>query len=125
MESRNSRVSIGDGIRQCLSNRSVLFHAWFFSTVQLIFAGNDSEGPPYGAIGTPEKSFLKRKEDEADNRRLKLDKYLLKLCDKRRLLELVHDVVPFDGDLKKLPRVHQYMGIKAAQEHVRHEEWRY
>jgi type I restriction enzyme R subunit len=41
-------------------------HEWFFSTVQIVFAGNDSEGLRYGAIGTPEKYFLKWKEDEAD-----------------------------------------------------------
>ncbi|MGH8121968.1 MAG: type I restriction endonuclease subunit R, partial [Rudaea sp.] len=66
-----------------------------------------------------EKMFLKWKEDEADNSRFKLDKYLLKICDKRRLLELMHDFVLFDGGIKKLPRVHQYFGIKAAQQHVR------
>src|SRR5437868_334901 len=42
LELKNSRVSIGEGIRQCLSNQQEMFHAWFFSTVQLIFAGNDS-----------------------------------------------------------------------------------
>ena len=31
----------------------------------------------------------------------------------------MHDFVLFDGGIKKLPRVHQYFGIKAAQEHVR------
>src|SRR5580692_6818795 len=31
----------------------------------------------------------------------------------------MHDFVLFDGGRKKLPRVHQYFGIKAAQEHVR------
>ena len=61
----------------------------------------------------------KWKEDEADNSRFKLDKYLLKMCDKERLIELMHDFVLFDGGVKKLPRVHQYFGIKAAQEHVR------
>jgi type I restriction enzyme R subunit len=86
--------------------------------VQFVFAGNDSEGLQYGTIGTPEKYFLKWKEDEADNSRFKLDKYLLKMCDKRRLIELMHDFVLFDGGVKKLPRVHQYFGIKAAQEHV-------
>jgi type I restriction enzyme, R subunit len=71
LELKNSRVSIGDGIRQGLSNQQPEFNAWFFSTVQLIFAGNDSEGLQYGAIGTPEKHFLKWKEDEADNSRFK------------------------------------------------------
>ncbi len=119
LELKNSRVTIGDGIRQCLSNQLPMFHEWFFSTVQLIFAGNDSEGLRYGSIGTQEKYFLNWKEDEADDSRFKLDKYLLKMCDKRRLLELVHDFVVFDGGYKKLPRAHQYFGIKAAQAHVR------
>ena len=119
LELKNSRVSIGDGIRQNLSNQQPEFNAWFFSTVQFIFAGNDSEGLRYGTIGTPEKFFLKWKEDEEDNSRLKLDKYLLKMCNKARLIELMHDFVLFDDGVKKLPRAHQYFGIKAAQAHVR------
>ena len=80
LELKNSRVSIGHGIRQSLSNQQPEFNAWFFSTVQVIYAGNDSEGLQYGAIGTEEKYFLKWKEDEQDDSRFKLDKYLLKIC---------------------------------------------
>ncbi|MEF8686745.1 UNVERIFIED_CONTAM: HsdR family type I site-specific deoxyribonuclease [Comamonas sp. A-3] len=119
LELKNSRVSIGDGIRQSLSNQQPEFNAWFFSTVQLIMAGNDSEGMQYGTIGTPAKFFLTWKEDEADNSRFKLDKYLLKMCNKSRIIELMHDFVLFESGVKKLPRVHQYFGIKAAQEHVK------
>lgn len=72
----------------------------------------------YGGIKTEEKYFLKWKEDEEDNTRFKLDKYLLKMCCKERLIELLHDFVLFDGGVKKLPRAHQYFGVKAAQEHV-------
>jgi type I restriction enzyme R subunit len=119
IELKNSRVSIGEGIRQSLSNQQPEFNAWFFSTVQFIFAGNDSEGLRYGTIGTEDKYFLRWKEDEEDNSRFKLDKYLLKMCRKDRLIELMHDFVLFDSGKKKLPRVHQYFGIEAAQEHVR------
>jgi type I restriction enzyme R subunit len=119
LELKNSRVSIGDGIRQSISNQQPEFNGWFFSTVQFIFAGNDSEGLQYGIIGAEEKYVLKWKEDEQDNTRFKLDKYLLKMCEKERLIELMHDFVLFDGGVKKLPRVHQYFGIKAAQQHVR------
>ncbi len=87
--------------------------------MQFVFAGSDSEGLRYGTIGTPEKYFLNWKEDEQDDTRFKLDKYLLKMCAKERLIELMHDFVLFDGGIKKLPRVHQYFGIKAAQRHVR------
>ena len=118
IELKNSRVSIGDGIRQNLSNQKPEFNQWFFSTVQFVFAGNDSEGLQYGSIGTEEKFFLKWKEDELKNSGFKLDKYLLKICAKQRLMELMHDFVLFDGGIKKLPRVHQYFGIKAAQTFV-------
>jgi type I restriction enzyme R subunit len=118
LELKNSRVGLGEGIRQCLSNQRPEFNDWFFSTVQIVLAGNDSEGLRYGSIETQEKYFLTWKEDEEDNAGYKLDKYLTKLCSKERLLELVHDFVLFDGGVKKLPRVHQYFGIKAAQTHV-------
>ena len=118
LELKNSRVSIGDGIRQSRSNQQPEFHEPFFSTIQFIFAGNDSEGLKYGTVLTEEKYFLRWKEDEPDNTRFKLDKYLLKMCAKPRLLELIHDFVLFDAGRKKLPRVHQYFGIKAAQNHV-------
>jgi type I restriction enzyme, R subunit len=122
LELKRSSVSIGDGIRQNISNQLPEFNEWFFTTVQLVLAGNNSEGLQYGTTGTQEKYFLNWKEDEEDNTLFKLDKYLLKLCEKNRLIELMHDFVLFDGGVKKLPRPHQYFGIKAAQEFVRRQE---
>jgi len=122
LELKRSIVSIGDGIRQSIVNQQKEFIQSFFSTVQFVFAGNDTEGLRYGTIGTPEKFFLKWKEDEEDDNLLQLDKYLLKLCDKRRFLEIIYDFVLFDGGIKKLPRAHQYFGIKAAQKHVHRRE---
>lgn len=122
VELKNSRVTIGDGIRQLISNQQPEFNDWFFTTAQILFAGNDSEGLRYGTIHTPEKYYLSWKEDEEENDRLKLDKYLLKMCDKKRICEIMHDFVLFDGGVKKLPRVHQYFGIKAAQEHVQEQK---
>lgn len=107
IELKNSRASLGDGIRQCLSNQQPEFNEWFFTTIQFDFAGNDSEGLRYGTIDTQEKFFLTWKEDEEDNTRYKLDKYLLKMCAKEQLIELMHDFVLFDGGIKKLPRAHQ------------------
>jgi len=122
LELKRSTVSIGDGIRQNITNQQREFIQSFFSTVQLVMAGNDTEGLRYGTIGTGEKYFLGWKEDEQDASMLQVDKYLLKLCDKKRLLEILYDFVLFDGGKKKLPRHHQYFGIKAAQESVRRRE---
>jgi len=122
LELKRSIVSIGDGIRQSIVNQQKEFIQSFFSTVQLVFAGNDTEGLRYGTIGTPEKFFLKWKEDEEDDSLLQLDKYLLKICNKQRFIEIIYDFVFFDGGIKKLPRAHQYFGIKAAQKHVHRRE---
>jgi len=118
IELKSATVSLGEAIRQCISNQQRKFHRGFFTTVQLLFAGNDSEGLQYGTIETQEKYWLRWKEDESDNSELKLDKYLKKMCAKGRFLELIHDFVIFDGGVKKVPRVHQYFGVKAAQKHV-------
>jgi len=122
IELKRSTVSLGDGIRQNLVNQQPEFIETFFTTIQLVMAGNDTEGLRYGTIGTPEKFFLNWKEDIEDNSRLQLDKYLAKVCNKERLLEIIYNFVLFDGGRKKLPRYHQYFGIKAAQEHVRRRE---
>ena len=118
LELKKSSVSMSEGIRQLLSNQSKDFNEWFFTTVQIVFAGSDSEGLKYGTIKTEEKMFLRWKEEEDDNSGYKLDKYLLKMCSKDRLIELMHDFVLFDGGIKKLPRVHQYFGIKASQKRL-------
>ena len=122
LELKRSTVSIGDGIRQSIVNQQKEFIGSFFSTVQFILAGNDSEGLRYGTIGTPEKFFLRWKEDVEDDSSLRLDKYIIKICNKKRLIEIIYDFVLFDGGIKKLPRAHQYFSIKAAQEHIRRRE---
>ena len=120
LELKRSTVSIGDGIRQSIVNQQREFIQSFFSTIQFVFAGNDTEGLRYGTIGTPEKYFLKWKEESSEENLL--DKYLLKLCDKERFLEIIYNFTLFDGGIKKLCRTHQYFGVKAAQEHVRRRE---
>lgn len=118
LELKNSRVDLSKGIYQSLSNQEPEFNAWFYSTIQFVFAGNDSEGLRYGTIKTESKYFLSWKEDEHDNDGYKLDKYLRKMCRKDRLIELMYDFVLFDGGIKKLPRVHQYFGVRAAQDRI-------
>ena len=118
IELKRSTVSVEEGIRQNITNQQDRFIEPFFATVQYLFAGNDTEGLRYGTIETEEKYYLKWKEDVEDISRILLDKYLLKMCNKERFLEIIYDFVLFDGGIKKLPRVHQYFGIKEAQKYV-------
>lgn len=116
LELKRSVVSIGDGIRQNITNQRPEFIQSFFSTIQWIFAGNDTQGLRYGTIGTPEKYYLQWKEES--NVQNSLDKYLLKVCDKERFLEVIYDFMLFDGGMKKVCRPHQYFAVKSAQDHL-------
>lgn len=122
LELKRGSVDIGEGIRQNRTNQKPEFIENFFTTMQLVMAGNETEGLRYGTTGTPEKFFLNWKEDIEDNSRLPLYKYLTKICCKERLIELMRDYVLFDAGVKKLPRVHQYFGIKAAQKNIHEKE---
>lgn len=119
LELKRGSVSLNEGIAQLCSNQEKPFNPWFFNTTQILMAGNDSEGLRYGTIKTPLKYYLTWKEDPEVMEGNLLHKYLRKMCNKSRLLELLYDCVLFDGGIKKLPRVHQYFGLKAAQEHVK------
>ncbi|MDF3819005.1 HsdR family type I site-specific deoxyribonuclease [Leptospira sp. 96542] len=122
LELKKATTSVSEGIRQNIRNQSKDAIEDFFTTIQFVFAGNDTEGLRYGTIGTTEKFFLNWKEDIEDNSQNLLDKYLLKLCNKERFLEIIYDFVLFDGGIKKLPRYHQYFGIKSAKGFVQRKE---
>lgn len=120
LELKRSTVSVAEGVRQNLDNQKKEFIQPFFSTLQYLMAGNDTEGLRYGAIQTPEKYYLTWKEDgPGDN---PLDKALRQLCSKSRFLELIHDFIVFDAGIKKLCRHNQYFGVRAAQGHVKRRE---
>jgi len=120
LELKRSIVSVAEGIRQNLDNQKRVFIEHFFSTVQWLMAGNDTEGLRYGAIQTREKYYLTWKEESTVEN--PLDRALIQLCGKARFLELIHNFVLFDGGVKKLCRHSQYFAVRAAQEHVKRRE---
>lgn len=119
LELKKSKVGIEQGIRQNRDNQKPEFIQQFFTTMQLILAGNDTQGIRYGTIGTPEKYYLKWKEESVEQYDYLLDKHIVQLCEKERLLELIHDFVVYDKGAKKLSRPNQFFGIKAAQNNIR------
>jgi type I restriction enzyme R subunit len=124
LELKRSTVSVGKGIRQNLDNQKKEFIQPFFSTIQYVMAGNDTEGLRYGTIETKEKYYLTWKEQApAGSRAAKpLDQALRQICAKGRFLEFIHDFIVFDAGTKKLCRHNQYFGVRAAQQHVRRRE---
>lgn len=135
IELKRSSVSVSEGIRQNLTNQEEKFIKSFFNSIQIVMAGNDSQGLRYGTIETKEKYYLEWKEDEKaedkvskDIRKLcagtnnLLHKHIISMCSKERFLEIIHDFIVFDRGTKKICRHNQYFGVKAAQENVKKHE---
>ncbi len=119
IELKRSSVELADGVRQLITNQEEIFNKGFFSTVQLVLAGSDSQGLRYGTTGTPEQFFVQWKDEAPDAAPpaagALLDRPLAQLCNKARLLDLIRNFMLFDAGQKKVPRPHQFFGVKAAQ----------
>ncbi|MEY4506346.1 MAG: type site-specific restriction-modification system, restriction subunit and related helicase [Pseudomonadota bacterium] len=130
LELKRGSVEVAEGIRQLITNQEAIFNQSFFSTVQLTLAGNDSQGLRYGTAGTPEKFYVEWRHhtlgmpgaasDLAAGSLL--DEPLVQMCEPTRLLDLMRNFVVFDAGQKKVPRLHQYEGVKAAQERIKKRE---
>ena len=94
IELKRSSVELADGVRQLITNQEEIFNKGFFSTVQLVLAGSDSQGLRYGTTGTPEQFFVEWKDEARDATSAGaapaagalLDRPLAQLCTKARLL---------------------------------------
>jgi type I restriction enzyme R subunit len=118
IELKRSSVSIEKGIRQNIANQESIFIEPFFTTMQLVMAGNNTQGLRYGTIRTQEKYYQKWKEETAQEYDYILDRHIAQLLNPERFLEIIKDFVLFDGGVKKVCRPHQYFGVKAAQERL-------
>ncbi len=121
IELKRSSVEIGDGVRQLITNQEEIFNKAFFTTVQLLLAGSDSQGLRYGTTGTPEQFFVAWKDEAAGAAPATgalLDRPLAQMCNKARLLDLIRHFIIFDAGQKKVPRPHQFYAVKAAQERI-------
>ena len=105
IELKRSSVEMADGVRQLITNQEEIFNKGFFSTVQLVFAGSDSQGLRYGTVGTPEKFFVewkrRRSRSPAAAAGALLDRPLAEMCEKARLLDLIRNFIIFDAGTRK------------------------
>jgi type I restriction enzyme R subunit len=120
LELKKATKSVSLGIQQNLLNQRKDMIAPFFTTMQFVMAGNESEGLRYGTIETTEKYYLQWKEETKEENRLLAS--LGQICNKERFLEILHDFVVYDKGIKKLCRHNQYFGVKASQERIKKRE---
>lgn len=139
LELKRSTVSVSEGIRQNLDSQKKEFIQPFYTTVQLVMAGNETEGLRYGVIETREKYWLEWKEQDPDwlpgqpgdikylqpwdeGDITKLNAQLGWICGRERFLEILHDFIVFDAGTKKTCRHNQYFGVRASRERVNRRE---
>lgn len=131
IELKRSIVSVGEGIAQMLTNQKEGAIRSFFNTMQLLMAGNESQGLQYGVICTPQKKYLAWKEDakatdelsmrikdlrEQDSNRLR--EGIVSLCQPERFISLIYDFMIFDAGVKKTARPNQYFANLAARKRI-------
>jgi type I restriction enzyme R subunit len=131
IELKRASVSVVKGIAQNIANHTKeMFIMPFFTTMQLLTAGNNSEGLRYGTIGTPAKKYLEWRHDgfgqnleerdpvdvliesEAAEFEEKLDSQVYEMFSPSRMLGLIRNFTIFDRGKKKVARYSQYYGIK-------------
>ena len=128
-ELKRSCKSISHGIRQSLDSQKRENIQEFYHPIQLIFAGNESEGVKYGTTDTPEKYYLIWKEDSKAQDGVskevasllstnKLKNGIVSLCHKERFLSFIHDFIIFDAGIKKGARHNQFFANMAARERI-------
>lgn len=124
IELKRSSVEIADGVRQLVTNQEEIFNKAFFATVQLVVAGSDSQGLRFGTVTTSEEFFVEWKSASmaALTSGALLDRPLAEICEQSRLLDLMRNFIIFDAGIKKVPRPHQFVAVKAAQERIRKRE---
>lgn len=131
IELKRSCVSIGEGIRQLLTNQKKENIQHFFTTSQILFAGNEAEGLAYGTTETPELYYYKWKEDKNATDDLsaeiksiqeqnpnRLRDGIVSMCQRERFLSLIHDFIIFDAGIKKITRHNQYFANIAARKRL-------
>ena len=131
LELKRMSISVAQAIRQNRRNQEDGEICHFFTTVQLLMAGNESQGLMYGVTKTPEKFWLKWKEPTGDpcpesqfpvcNYPNEMFRSMLQMLEPNRLLEFIHDCIIYDGGVKKAARPNQYFALKAAKKRVMEE----
>ncbi|ASY11821.1 type I restriction enzyme, R subunit [Candidatus Planktophila dulcis] len=121
IELKRSTVSIEEGILQHLDNQNEDFIESFFSTVQMLIAGNDTQGVKYGTVGTERNGYYYWNEEDSQYEN-KLDRGIKHLLSKERLIRIIHSFIAFSNGTKLICRSNQFHGVNELLDSVKKDE---
>lgn len=121
IELKRSTVSIEEGILQHLDNQHEDFIEPFFSTIQMLIAGNDTQGVKYGTVGTQRNGYYYWNEEDP-NLANKLDRGVKQLLSKERIISIIYNYISFNSGTKIICRSNQFHGVNALLDSAKKNE---
>ena len=122
IELKRATISVEKAIMQNINNQRKQQNVPFFATSQLIMVANPSQGVRYATTQSPAKYYYQwREELMLTPKELKKSPLLAgfyHLCQKERILDIIHNCILFEPGKKFIVRPHQYFPLKAAQKRI-------
>jgi type I restriction enzyme R subunit len=128
IELKKSSISTEQGISQMLRNQGEYEIPQLFKYVYITLAGNN-HSVQYATVNTPKKfySIWNEKDEQyiiscnnliTNRTPSKLDNTIYSLCEKSRVIQLIHSFIIFDNNVKKIARYQQYFAIQKIQKRI-------
>ncbi len=130
IECKKSSKDIEEGIAQNIRNWQPDYIPHLFKYAQIVIAMN-SHTVKYGTCGTLAEYFTTWREKDyrwqqekcsnvsPDGQIWELDKAMVSLLSKERLLELIRYFILYDNNVKKIVRYHQFFGIQETMKRIK------
>ena len=131
-ELKKSDVEVSKGISQLIAYQRDTEIPKLFEFSQLVISANN-HSPHYATTGSPKRFYLVWNEEDQNlisklndtvTNRLpsELDRLIISICSKQRLMELFRFFIIYDNNIKKVARYQQYYAINAIMESISHYE---
>ncbi|MBR1584664.1 MAG: type I restriction endonuclease subunit R [Clostridia bacterium] len=129
IECKRSSVDVMEGVRQNIRNWGENYIPQLFRYTQMIIAMNPDK-VLYGTCGTPSKQFVSWHEDDKDwlnawcrkcspdGQIKEQDRALVSLLHPDRLLDIIHNFIIYDNNIKKICRYKQYFAVKKCMDRI-------
>ena len=129
IECKKSSVDVMEGVMQNIRNWGEDYIPHLFRYAQLVMAMNPDK-VLYGTCGTPAKYFVSWHEDNKDwlndwcrkcspdGQIREQDRALVSLLHPERLLDLIHNFIIYDNNVKKICRYKQYFAVKKCMDRI-------
>ena len=129
IECKKSSVDVMEGVNQNIRNWGEEYIPQLFRYTQLVLAVNPDK-VLYGTCGTPAKYFVSWHEDDKewlndwcrkcspDGYIKEQDRALVSLLHPERLLDLIHNFIIYDNNVKKICRYKQYFAVKKCMNRI-------